>query len=94
MPAFAVVLYLAQLLAVSFKRVFVLVLDKLFLNIDVAHVLLVLDVATSGAARKKLPGFLPILLRSKNILCFVWQGNNAVLGLMIVRGIPGVYSTS
>jgi len=59
-PTFAVIIYLAQLLAVSFKRVFVLVLDKLFLNIDVARVLFVLNVASYGADLKTLPGFLPI----------------------------------
>jgi Transposase IS4 len=85
-------------LTASFKRVFVLVLDNLFLNINVARALLVLNIITYGIIRKNAAGFPFNLIKIKdynrlylwdsciayiveNIFYFVWQDNNAVLGL-------------
>jgi hypothetical protein len=75
----------------------VLVLDNLFLNIDVARALLVLNIAACGTTRKNAAGFPSDLIKIKdhnrlylwdsriarvveNVLYFVWQDNNAVLG--------------
>jgi hypothetical protein len=82
----------------------VLVLDNLFLNIDVARALLLLNVATCGITRKNAAGFLPDLIRIKNhnrlylwdscvahvvenVLYFMWQDNNAVLGLTTAHSL-------
>jgi hypothetical protein len=103
-PTFAVVIHLAQLLAASFNRVFVLVLDNLFLNVNVARALLLLNVATCGTIRKNAAGFPPDLIRIKNhnrlylwdscvahvvenVLCFMWQDNNAVLGVTTAHSL-------
>jgi hypothetical protein len=76
----------------------VLVLDNLFLNLEVAQALLFLNVACCGTTRKNAVGFPPDLVKIKehnrlylwdsyvarvinNMLCFVWQDNNTVLGL-------------
>jgi hypothetical protein len=103
-PTFAVIIYLAQLLAALFKRVFVLILDNLFLNIDVARAFLVLNIASCGITRKNAAGFPSDLVKIKdhnylylwdsciayiikNVLCFVWQNNNTVLGLITAHSL-------
>ena len=64
-PTFAVIIYLAQLLTALFNRVFVLVLDNLFLNVEVAQALLLLNIAYCGTTRKNTSGFLPDLIKIK-----------------------------
>ena len=64
-PTFAVIIYLAQLLTASFNRVFVLVLDNLFLNVEVAQALLVLNIASCGTTRKNASGFPSDLIKIK-----------------------------
>lgn len=100
-PTYAVVIYLAQLLVASFNRVFVLILDNLFLNVNVARVL---NVACCGTTRKNASGFPLDLVKIKEhnrlylwdsciarvilgVLCFVWQDNNAVLGLTTAHSL-------
>jgi hypothetical protein len=99
-PTFAAIIYLAQLLTSSFKRVFVLILDNLFLNLDVAKALLLLNITCCGTTWKNASGFPSDLIKIKehnrlylwdsciarvvdDVLCFVWQDNNTVLGLTI-----------
>jgi hypothetical protein len=79
-------------------------LDNLFLNVDVACALLVLNIACCGTTRKNAAGFPSDLIKIKNhnrlylwdsciahivkdVLCFVWQDNNAVLGLTTAHSL-------
>jgi hypothetical protein len=68
-PTFAVIIYVTRLLATSFKRVFVLILDNLFLNINVARAFLVLNIASYGITRKNAAGFSFDLIKIKNHNC-------------------------
>jgi Transposase IS4 len=101
---FTVIIYLAQLLVASFNRTFILILDNLFLNIEVAQALLLLNITYCGTTRKNASGFPPNLIKikehnrlylwdsyiariTKNILCFIWQDNNAVIGLTTAHSL-------
>jgi Transposase IS4 len=81
-----------------------LILNNLFLNLDVTRALLVLNVTTCGITRKNAAGFPPDLIKIKdhnrlylwdscitrvieNILCFIWQDNNAVLSLTTAHSL-------
>ena len=64
-PTFTVIIYLAQLLIALTNRTFVLVLDNLFLNIEVAQALLFLNVACCGTTRKNAIGFPSDLIKIK-----------------------------
>jgi hypothetical protein len=87
-----------------FKRVFMLILDNLFLNINITRALLVLNVIIYDIARKNAAGFPPNLIKIKdhnrlnlwdscnarvveNVLYFVWQDNNTVLGLTTTHSL-------
>ena len=77
---------------------YVVILDNLFLNVPVAHILLKYDIGCLGTTRKNTEGFPRVLIDAKNhnrllqwgehvsiqvgkALCFLWQDNNAVLGV-------------
>ena len=98
-PTFALVVRLAQRLRqIHSERVFCIFLDNLFLNINVAHALLALNVLCTGTTRKNAYGMPQWLIDLKEhnrglvwnsilaesvgyTLCFLWQDNNAVLGI-------------
>jgi len=98
-PTFALIIRLAtRLRRIHPERIFCLFLDNLFLNLNVSHALLALDICCTGTTRKNasgIPSWL-IELKEKNrslvwnstlaetvgySLCFLWQDNNAVLGI-------------
>ncbi len=77
---------------------YVVILDNLFLNVKVAHVLLKYRIGYLGTTRKNADGIPQDLIDAKNknyllqwgedvstqvgnALCFLWQDNNAVLGV-------------
>jgi len=79
-------------------RNFIVFLDNLFLNVDVAHCLQAIGVGCMGTTRKNATGLPTELLLLKDqrrslvwnstiartqghCLCFLWQDNNAVLGI-------------
>jgi Transposase IS4 len=98
-PTFALVIRLAEHLHEQHPdRVFCLFLDNLFLNINVAHALLALNICCTGTTRKNALGIPQWLIKLKEhnrglvwnstlaqiegyTLCFLWQDNNAVLGI-------------
>ena len=98
-PTFALVIRLAEHLHEQHSnRVFCLFLDNLFLNINVSHALLALNICCTGTTRKNALGFPQWLIKLKEYnrglvwnstlaqvegytLCFLWQDNNAVLGM-------------
>ena len=98
-PTFALVIRLAEHLHKQHpNRVFCLFLDNLFLNINVSHALLALNICCTGTTRKNALGIPQWLIKLKEnnrglvwnstlaqvegyTLCFLWQDNNAVLGM-------------
>jgi len=98
-PTFALVIRLAEHLHEQHpNHVFCLFLDNLFLNINVSHALLALNICCTGTTRKNALGIPQWLIKLKEhnrglvwnstlaqiegyTLCFLWQDNNAVLGM-------------
>ena len=81
-----------------------LVLNNLFLKVNVARALLLLNVTTYGTTHKNAAGFPSDLIRIKNhnqlylwdscvahvvenVLFFMWQDNNAILGLITAHSL-------
>jgi Transposase IS4 len=98
-PTYALIIRLAtRLRRIYPERVFCLFLDNLFLNLNVSHALLALNICCTGTTRKNASGIPLWLIELKEnnrslvwdstlaetvgyTLCFLWQDNNAVLGI-------------